>query len=67
MKATIGSLIRTARLSRGLSQNDMETISGIPKPRLSRYENNRVVPTIQTVEVLAKALGVSPSQLVGWR
>lgn len=64
---TIGTRIRAARLSAGMSQNDVEFVCGIPKPRLSRYENDRVTPTIGTVESLAKALGVSPAVLVGWK
>lgn len=63
----IGSQIRKARLSKGLSQNDVADLCAIPKARLSRYENDWVVPTLETIEILAKALGVAPKTLVGWK
>ena len=34
-----GNRLREARLSAGLSQSELEELSGIPKARLSRYEN----------------------------
>lgn len=64
---SIGTLIRRARLAAGMSQNDVEDASGIPKARLSRYENDHVVPTIGTLEALADAIGVAPKRLVGWK
>jgi transcriptional regulator with XRE-family HTH domain len=57
--------LRETRIRAGLSQSDLEEISGIPKARLSRYENGHVAPSIQTLERLAKALGVSEASLLG--
>ena len=57
--------LRETRLAAGLSQSNLEAISGIPKARLSRYENGHVVPSIQTLERLAKALGASEAVLLG--
>jgi transcriptional regulator with XRE-family HTH domain len=48
-----------------MSQSDLEEISGIPKARLSRYENGHVAPSIQTLERLSKALKVSEASLLG--
>lgn len=62
---TFGQRLRQARVKAGMSQSDLEEISGIPKARLSRYENGHVVPSIQTLERLAKALGVSEASLLG--
>jgi predicted transcriptional regulator len=61
---TFGRRLREARVKAGLSQSDLEEISGIPKARLSRYENGHVAPSIQTLERLAKALGVSQASLL---
>ena len=58
--------LRALRKELGLSQYDVELLSGIPKPRLSRYENGHVGPSLATVEALALALEVRPSYLVGW-
>jgi transcriptional regulator with XRE-family HTH domain len=62
---TFGQRLREARIRAGMSQSDVEEISGIPKARLSRYENGHVAPSIQTLERLASALGVSEASLLG--
>ena len=60
-----GKRLRETRLGAGLSQSDLEDISGIPKARLSRYENGHVEPSIQTLNRLARALNVSEASLLG--
>jgi transcriptional regulator with XRE-family HTH domain len=60
-----GQRLREARIGAGLSQSELEEISGIPKARLSRYENGHVAPSIQTLERLASALRVSEASLLG--
>jgi transcriptional regulator with XRE-family HTH domain len=62
---TFGQRLRETRVRAGLSQSDLEEISGIPKARLSRYENGHVAPSIQTLERLARALNVSEASLLG--
>jgi transcriptional regulator with XRE-family HTH domain len=62
---TFGQRLRQTRIKAGLSQSDLEEISGIPKARLSRYENGHVAPSIQTLERLARALNVSEASLLG--
>jgi transcriptional regulator with XRE-family HTH domain len=60
-----GNRLREARISAGLSQSELEEISGIPKARLSRYENGHVEPSIQTLARLSRALNVSEASLLG--
>jgi transcriptional regulator with XRE-family HTH domain len=60
-----GTRLREARLDAGLSQSELEDLSGIPKARLSRYENGHVEPSIQTLNRLARALNVSEASLLG--
>jgi transcriptional regulator with XRE-family HTH domain len=62
---TFGQRLRETRINAGFSQSDLEEISGIPKARLSRYENGHVAPSIQTLERLARALQVSEASLLG--
>jgi transcriptional regulator with XRE-family HTH domain len=62
-----GNRLRETRLAAGLSQSELEELSGIPKARLSRYENGHVEPSIQTLARLAKALNVSEASLLGDR
>jgi transcriptional regulator with XRE-family HTH domain len=63
--ATFGERLRSARLEAGLSQSELEVRSGIPKARLSRYENGHVLPSIGTLRKLASSLGVSEANLLG--
>ena len=60
-----GTRLREARVAAGLSQSELEELSGIPKARLSRYENGHVEPSIQTLARLSKALNVSEASLLG--
>ncbi len=60
-----GQRLREARVAAGLSQSELEDISGIPKARLSRYENGLVEPSIQTLARLSSALNVSEASLLG--
>jgi len=59
-----GNRLREARLAAGLSQSELEELSGIPKARLSRYENGHVEPSIHTLARLAQALNVSEASLL---
>ena len=59
-----GTRLREARLGAGFSQSELEELSGIPKARLSRYENGHVEPSIQTLARLSKALNVSEASLL---
>lgn len=59
----IGPRLRNARRAAGFSQNDLEERSGVPKARLSRYENGHVVPTLETLDRIARAFDVSVSEL----
>ena len=61
---TLGGQLRAARRGAGLSQGDLELLTGIPKARLSRYENNHVVPSLETFVRLCRALGVPPGELL---
>jgi transcriptional regulator with XRE-family HTH domain len=62
---TFGQRLRETRVGAGMSQSALEEISGIPKARLSRYENGHVSPSIHTLERLSKALSVSEASLLG--
>ena len=61
---TLGARLRNERTSAGLSQTDLSESSGIPKPTLSRYENDHVMPSISTLRRLATALGIHEANLL---
>lgn len=50
-----------------MSQSDLERASGVPKTRLSRYENGHILPSLATLRKLAEALHVPESRLLGER
>lgn len=53
----VGKRLKSLRLERGFSQSYLELLSGIPKARISRYENGHVTPSLQSLDVLAAHLG----------
>jgi len=52
-------------LNAGFSQSKLANSSGVPKTRLSRYENDHIVPSITTLRKIARALKVSEGSLIG--
>ena len=63
-EATFGERLRARRDSAGLTQSQLSERCGIPKPTLSRYENDHVQPSLGTLRKLADGLGLSVGALV---
>lgn len=59
--------IKNRRIELDLSYQDLSDLTGISKSTLQRYETGFIkkVPITQ-IEVIAKALNVSPGYLMGW-
>jgi transcriptional regulator with XRE-family HTH domain len=51
------------RTAKGFSQGDIEERTGLRRCYLSRVENGHTVPSLETFERLAKALGIETYQL----
>lgn len=61
----IGQKIKKARLERGLTQQELGNIVGVQKSAIAKYENGRVVNIKRsTLQKIAKALNIRPSELV---
>lgn len=61
----VGDRIKATRQALGLKQGELAERAGIDQATVSRIERNRQDnPTVETVERLARALGVSASQLL---
>lgn len=56
----IGGRIREIREARGLTLDALAAKCGIAKPNLSRIENEKVTPTLATINMLAAALRAHP-------
>jgi transcriptional regulator with XRE-family HTH domain len=60
---TFGENILLWRLHRGLSQEELAALSGIPRPNLSDIEKGKRDVTLTTIRSLSYALGVSVGTL----
>ncbi len=54
--ALIGELIK-ARKERGLSQRELEALSGVKQPVIARMENGNTVPNLNTILKVLAPLG----------
>lgn len=64
MTDTIGALLRSIRKRRKMTLEQLSELTGISVSSLSRIENTQLGLTIEKVDLLAKALGVAPEDLV---
>src|SRR5271163_120853 len=58
----IGPTIRDYRLQKGMSQGDIEKRTGLLRCYLSRVENGHTVPSLETLQKIARALDLQLSQ-----
>jgi transcriptional regulator with XRE-family HTH domain len=64
---TTGEKIKSARLAKGLTQEDLGSLIGVQKAAINKYENGSVVNFKRTVLAkLAAALDVSPVYLLNY-
>src|SRR5437870_9942675 len=54
----IGETIRSYRLQKGMSQGEVEKRTGLLRCYLSRVENGHTVPSVETLEKIARALEI---------
>jgi transcriptional regulator with XRE-family HTH domain len=54
----ISERMRTIRLEKHLSQGDIEQRTGLKRCYISRVENGHTVPSIETLEKMARALEI---------
>ncbi len=58
----IGAIIRDYRLQKRMSQGDIEKRTGLLRCYLSRVENGHTVPSLDTLQKIARALDLQLSQ-----
>jgi transcriptional regulator with XRE-family HTH domain len=56
LSSNIGTTIRGYRLQRGMSQGDIEKRTGLLRCYLSRVENGHTIPSLETLQKIARAL-----------
>jgi transcriptional regulator with XRE-family HTH domain len=60
----LGKAIRELRTERGWSQEELSLRTGVHRNYIGGIERAERQPTVETVAVLAKALGVKTSELI---
>ena len=59
-----GQILRKLRAEKGISQEDLGFKSGYHRTYISLLERGQKNPSLQTIFRLAKALEISPSELI---
>jgi transcriptional regulator with XRE-family HTH domain len=63
----LGGRIRRTRALRGLSQRELAARAGLThKLDVSRWERGVAIPRLEAVVAVARALGVTVSELIGY-
>lgn len=60
---TIGENLRRLRQARGFTQEQLAATSGVSRPTITNIEVGKSAASSKTLAILAKALGVDPSEL----
>ena len=61
----IGEKIRTARISKGMTQEELGKLLGVQKSAIAKYENGRVVNIKRsTLKKISNILEIRPSELI---
>ena len=60
----IGDRVKRERVKLAIRQDDLAHKAGITPTTLSRIERNESEPHVSTIRALAKALGVTPADLI---
>ena len=61
----IGQKIKTARLSKGLTQQELGELLGVQKSAIAKYENGKVVNIKRsTLKKISNILEIRPSELI---
>jgi transcriptional regulator with XRE-family HTH domain len=64
LHVAFGRVVRELREEQGLSQEELGNRTGLHRNHVGQVERGELAPTLKSVEVLADALGVPPSELI---
>lgn len=60
------NLIREAMLSKGITTDELETLTGLSKTAIARYETGRTTPSFNAIVALSKALDIPMEKFAEW-
>lgn len=63
-ESTSGEIVRTLRVQRGFSQDDLQEITGIARTNISALENGRKEVTHHYAMIFAAALQIHPADIL---
>jgi transcriptional regulator with XRE-family HTH domain len=63
---TFGERLRALRKEKGYTQGELAEKIGINNNILSKYETDKVQPTLERIEWICSALNVSATELLGF-
>lgn len=52
----LGTNLYNARLTKGFTQKELSSLTGIPQPTISQLEKGKLNPSVKTISKLADAL-----------
>ena len=61
----MSTAIKEIRVNRGLNQDQLSALSGVPRICIARYESGKYYPSMENALKLAEALGVTLDELIG--
>lgn len=64
IRIVLAGNVRECRQRAGLSQNTLAEMAGVAYPRISEIERGKVNSKVETIAILARALGVSAAELL---
>lgn len=56
--------IKQVRLEKGITQGELARRVGLSQAEISRKENGKTATHVKDLEMFARALGVSPAELI---
>jgi XRE family transcriptional regulator, regulator of sulfur utilization len=59
-----GNAIKALRAERGISQEELGRLAGLHRAHVGEIERGEISPTLDSVQVIAEALGERPSNLL---
>ena len=63
---TFGQRLKRIRREKGVSQTELEKMSGISNQAICSYERDKVEPVVSRLEWICKALDVTATELLGF-
>lgn len=64
LHVAFGRVVRQLREEQGVSQEELGNRTGLHRNHVGQVERGELAPTLKSVEILADALGLPPSELI---